>query len=118
MLIMSPWNYPFMLTLEPLADAIAAGNTAILKPSAYSPATSAVIKKLVGAVLPEEYVAVIEGGRAENQSLLEQKFDYIFFTGGTARWKAGAAKGRRAFYPGDAGDGREKPLHCGRDRQS
>ena len=83
-LIMSPWNYPFMLTLEPLADAIAAGNTVILKPSAYSPATSAVIKKLIAAVFPEEYVAVIEGGRAENQSLLEQKFDYIFFTGGTA----------------------------------
>ncbi len=71
-LIMSPWNYPFMLTLEPLADAIAAGNTVILKPSAYSPATSAVIKKLIAAVFPEEYVAVIEGGRAENQSLLEQ----------------------------------------------
>ena len=47
-LIMSPWNYPFMLTLEPLADALAAGNTAIVKPSAYSPATSAIIKKIIG----------------------------------------------------------------------
>lgn len=61
-LIMSPWNYPFMLTMEPLADAIAAGNTVILKPSAYSPATSSVIKRLIASVFPEEYVAVVEGG--------------------------------------------------------
>lgn len=56
-LIMSPWNYPFMLTMEPLADAIAAGNTVILKPSAYSPHTSAVIRTLIANVFPEEYVA-------------------------------------------------------------
>lgn len=98
-LIMSPWNYPFMLTLEPLADAIAAGNTVILKPSAYSPATSAVIKKLITAVFPEEYVAVIEGGRAENQSLLEQKFDYIFFTGGTTVGKLVLQKAAEHFTP-------------------
>ena len=82
-LIMSPWNYPFMLTLEPMVDAIAAGNTVVLKPSAYSPATSAVIKKLLTDIFPPEFVAVVEGGRAENQALLEQPFDYIFFTGGT-----------------------------------
>lgn len=81
-LIMSPWNYPFMLCLEPMVGAIAAGNCCILKPSAYSPATSAVIKKIVGEVFPEEYVAVVEGGRAENTELLNQRFDYIFFTGG------------------------------------
>ena len=98
-LIMSPWNYPFMLTLEPLADAIAAGNTVILKPSAYSPATSAVIKKLIAAVFPEEYVAVIEGGRAENQSLLEQKFDYIFFTGGTTVGRLVLQKAAEHFTP-------------------
>ena len=83
-LIMSPWNYPFMLTLEPLADAIAAGNTAILKPSAYSPATSAVIRLILSECFPLDYAAVVEGGRAENQSLLDQPFDYIFFTGGVA----------------------------------
>ncbi len=98
-LIMSPWNYPFMLTLEPLADAVAAGNTVVLKPSAYSPATSAVIKKLIAAVFPEEYVAVIEGGRAENQSLLEQKFDYVFFTGGTAVGKLVLQKAAEHFTP-------------------
>jgi len=83
-LIMSPWNYPFMLTLEPLIDAIAAGNTALVKPSAYSPATSAVIKKLLAECFPENCVAVISGGRQENQFLLRQKFDYIFFTGSQA----------------------------------
>ncbi len=80
-LIMSPWNYPFLLTLDPLIDAIAAGNTAVVKPSAYSPATTAVIEKLLTQTFVPEYVAVVTGGRSENTCLLEQKFDYIFFTG-------------------------------------
>jgi len=80
-LIMSPWNYPFLLTVGPLVDAIAAGNTAIVKPSAYSPATSALIAELLAECFPQKYVAVITGGRAENTALLEQKFDLIFFTG-------------------------------------
>ena len=83
-LIMSPWNYPCLLTLDPLADAIAAGNTAVVKPSAYSPATSAVIVKLLTECFPEEYVAVVTGGRAENSALLEQAFDFVFFTGSQA----------------------------------
>jgi len=83
-LIMSPWNYPFLLTVEPLADAIAAGNTAVVKPSAYSPATSEVIAKLIGECFPPEYVAVVTGGRKENATLLEKKFDFIFFTGSQA----------------------------------
>lgn len=81
-LVMAPWNYPFMLCMEPLAGAIAAGNCCIVKPSAYSPATSAVLKKIIEEVFPEEYVAVVEGGRTENTELLHQHFDYIFFTGG------------------------------------
>lgn len=81
-LIMSPWNYPFMLTLEPLVDALAAGNTAVVKPSAYAPATSAVIRELLESVFPPEWVAVAEGGRAVNQALLDQRWDTIFFTGG------------------------------------
>ena len=80
-LIMSPWNYPFMLTIDPLADAIAAGNTAIVKPSAYSPATSAIVEKIISECFPPEYVAVVTGGRAENAYLLEKKFDFVFFTG-------------------------------------
>ena len=81
-LIMSPWNYPLMLTLEPLADALAAGNTAILKPSAYSPATSALIAEIIGRCFPPDYVAVVTGGREQNQALLDCRFDKIFFTGG------------------------------------
>ena len=83
-LIMSPWNYPFLLTVEPLTDAIAAGNTAIVKPSAYSPATSAIVAKIIGECFPPEYVAAVTGGRAENTALLDQKFDLIFFTGSQA----------------------------------
>ncbi len=80
-LIMSPWNYPFLLTIDPLADAIAAGNTAIVKPSAYSPATSKIIEKIITECFAPEYVSVVTGGRAENTALLEQKFDFVFFTG-------------------------------------
>ena len=83
-LIMSPWNYPLLLTLDPLADAIAAGNTAIIKPSAYSPATSAMIEKLIAECFDPQYVAVVTGGRKENASLLEKKFDLVFFTGSAA----------------------------------
>lgn len=82
-LIMSPWNYPLLLTIGPLADALAAGNTAVVKPSAYSPATSALLAELLGSLFPPEYVCVITGGREENNHLLETKFDYIFFTGST-----------------------------------
>ena len=83
-LIMSPWNYPFLLTVDPLADAIAAGNTAIVKPSAYSPATSKIIEKIISECFAPEYVATVTGGRAENAALLEQKFDFVFFTGSQA----------------------------------
>lgn len=81
-LVMSPWNYPFLLTLDPLVDAIAAGNSVVLKPSAYSPNTTRVISRIIKNTFDEKYVTVIEGGRAENAHLLEEKFDYIFFTGG------------------------------------
>ena len=83
-LIMSPWNYPFLLTIDPLTDAIAAGNTAIVKPSAYSPATSRIIEKIIKECFDPEYVSVVTGGRAENAALLEQKFDFVFFTGSQA----------------------------------
>ena len=83
-LIMSPWNYPFLLSIEPLANAIAAGNTAILKPSAYSPATSRIIEKILSECFEKKFVAVVTGGRQENAALLEQKFDFVFFTGSQA----------------------------------
>lgn len=83
-LIMSPWNYPFLLSIEPLANAIAAGNTAIIKPSAYSPATSKIIEKILSECFEKKFVAVVTGGRQENSALLEQKFDFVFFTGSQA----------------------------------
>lgn len=80
-LIMSPWNYPFLLTLDPLVDAIAAGNTAVLKPSAYSPCTSEIVARIIRECFDEKYICVVTGGRAENTCLLNEHFDYIFFTG-------------------------------------
>lgn len=80
-LIMSPWNYPFLLTIDPLVDALAAGNTAVVKPSAYAPATSTLLEKLLSRTFPPELVKVVTGGRKENAGLLEQKWDLIFFTG-------------------------------------
>ncbi len=79
-LIMSPWNYPFQLSIAPLIGAIAAGNCTIVKPAEYSPNTSAVIDKIL-SIFPDEYVAVVQGAIKENTELLDQKFDYIFFTG-------------------------------------
>ena len=81
-LIMSPWNYPFLLTIGPLIDAMAAGNTAVLKPSAYAIETSKVMKTLIKENFPPEYIYVVTGGREENKALLKEHFDYIFFTGG------------------------------------
>ena len=98
-LIMSPWNYPFLLCIQPLAGAIAAGNCAVLKPSAYSPATSGVIKEVLSEVFEPEYVAVIEGGRAENRALLDERFDYIFFTGGVTVGKLVMEKASRYLTP-------------------
>ena len=83
-LIMSPWNYPVLVSLSPMVAAIAAGNTVVLKPSSYSPATSALIKAMLEATYAPEYIAVVTGGRSENQALLQQHFDKIFFTGSTA----------------------------------
>ena len=81
-LIMAPWNYPFQLTMNPFVGAIAAGNHCVLKPSNYAPHTSQAIAELVSSCFPLEQAGVILGGRAENQALLEERFDSIFFTGG------------------------------------
>ena len=98
-LIMSPWNYPFLLTLEPLIGAIAAGNCCVVKPSAYSPAASAIIRDLLAECFPPEFVSVVEGGRKENQALLDQKFDYIFFTGGVEVGREVMVKAARHLTP-------------------
>ena len=83
-LIISPWNYPVQLCLSPLVGAISGGNCAVVKPSAYAPATSAAIAKLIRETFDARYIAAVEGGRAENSALLAQRFDTIFFTGSVA----------------------------------
>ena len=83
-LIISPWNYPFHLAIVPLVGAIAAGNCAIIKPSELTPNTSKVIAKIINNNFDENYIRVIEGAKETSQKLLEQKFDHIFFTGGSS----------------------------------
>lgn len=82
-LIISPWNYPFQLAVTPLVGALCAGNTAVIKPSEYSPATSKLLARMIQECFKEEYIAVVEGGKEQNIELLSHKFDYIFFTGST-----------------------------------
>ncbi|MEH2418325.1 aldehyde dehydrogenase [Nostoc sp.] len=94
-LIIGPWNYPFNLIISPLIGAIAAGNCAIIKPSEIASHTSGIIAKIVAKHFDPAYIAVVEGGVEASQKLLAEKFDHIFFTGGTAVGKiimAAAAK--------------------------
>ncbi len=81
-LIIAPWNYPFLLSIQPLVGAIAAGNTVILKPSRASAATSAIMKELIESVFPQGLAACLYGIDGVNNTILDHKFDYIFFTGG------------------------------------
>ncbi|MDX1603713.1 MAG: aldehyde dehydrogenase family protein, partial [Salinimicrobium sediminis] len=80
-LVLAPWNYPFQLSVSPAIGALAAGNTVILKPSEYAPATSQLTKEIFAEVYTEEEVAVILGGVAISEELLKLKWDYVFFTG-------------------------------------
>lgn len=98
-LVMAPWNYPVMLCMEPLINAVAAGNCVVLKPSAYAPHVSSVLAEMLGSCFAPEYVAVVEGGRAENNELLEQHFDHIFFTGSTSVGKIVLEKAARFVTP-------------------
>ncbi len=81
MLIISPWNYPFQLCMSPLIGAISAGNCVALKPSEFAPNTSSVIKQIISEVFDSSFVSVFEGDATISQELLNQKFNYIFFTG-------------------------------------
>jgi aldehyde dehydrogenase (NAD+) len=83
-LIISPWNYPFQLTMSPLISAIASGNCSILKPSEFSAATSALIAKIVAKAFDKNEVACFEGDESVSKALLKLPFDHIFFTGSTA----------------------------------
>jgi aldehyde dehydrogenase (NAD+) len=82
-LILGAWNYPVQLLLSPLVAALAAGNCAVLKPSELAPHTAAALAKLIGDVFPPEHVAVLEGGQDLAEGLLKERFDNIFYTGGS-----------------------------------
>ena len=81
-LVIGPWNYPFLLSLQPLVSALAAGNSVVLKPSEHAPATSALIAELISAAFPTTTVQVVQGDGPVAQALLQERFDHIFFTGG------------------------------------
>lgn len=98
-LVMSPWNYPLQLCLDPVVGAISGGNCVLIKPSAYAPATSALIADLIAAEFDPGHVAVVQGGRQENQALLEQRFDHIFFTGSVEVGKLVMAAAARHLTP-------------------
>jgi len=98
-LIIAPWNYPFQLLMAPLIGAMAAGNCALLKPSELTPATSAVIAELVQKTFDPHYISVVEGGIEVNQTLLDQPFDHIFFTGSTRVGKIVMQKAARHLTP-------------------
>lgn len=98
-LVMAPWNYPVQLCLEPVVGAISAGNCIIIKPSAYAGATSHAIAKIIGDTFPQEYIAVVEGGREENKALLQEAFDYIFFTGSVEVGKTVMAAAAKNLTP-------------------
>lgn len=82
-LIISPWNYPFQLSVTPLVGAVAAGNTVVLKPSEFAPHTASIIHSIIEAVFDEEHVAVVEGDASTATTLLKKQWDYIMFTGST-----------------------------------
>lgn len=98
-LVMSPWNYPFQLTMNPVIGAVAAGNCVLVKPSAYAPRISQVMAALCEAAFDPAHVRVIEGGRSENNALLEERYDYIFFTGSPSVGQLVMQKAARHLIP-------------------
>ena len=98
-LIIAPWNYPFQLALCPLVGALAAGNHCIVKPGNAAPATARLIAEMLSECFAIEQVAVVLGGRAENQTLLDERFDSIFFTGSVRVGRIVMEKAARYLTP-------------------
>ena len=98
-LIISPWNYPIQLALSPLIAAIASGNTAILKPSEMAPASSVLLEKIITECFPPELVSVVTGGKEVSESLLQESFNFIFFTGSTSVGRTVAMKAAESLTP-------------------
>lgn len=98
-LIISPWNYPFLLSINPLIGAISAGNTVIIKPSEYSINTSNLLEQIIKETFDDSYITVVQGAVEETDQLLKQKFDYIFFTGSPKVGKIIMAKASKNLTP-------------------
>ncbi|GAA0458472.1 aldehyde dehydrogenase [Alkalibacillus silvisoli] len=98
-LIISPWNYPLHLALAPLIGAVAGGNTAVIKPSEFTTNTSQLIEKMVKETFEEKYITVIQGEKEVSEALLDEPFDYIFFTGSTQVGKAVMEKASKQLIP-------------------
>ena len=98
-LIISPWNYPVQLLLNPLVGAISSGCTAVLKPSPYVPTVSRAIEEMINETYDEKYIAVVQGNRNVNTALLDQRWDIIFFTGSPALAKTVMAAAARNLTP-------------------
>ena len=115
---MSPWNYPFLLTIEPLVDAIAAGNTAVLKPSAYSPNTSAVIERAASKTASRWNLSPSSPAAGQKTpAFLKEHFDYIFFTGSQAVGKEVMRQAAEHLTPVTLELGGKSPCHRGPNRQ-
>src|SRR5699024_2259839 len=98
-LVIAPWNYPIQLTLLPVITAIGAGNTVVIKPSEFAPHTSQLIQEMFSSTFGESYIAVVEGDKTASQALLNEQFDYIFFTGSTAVGKIIMEKASKHLTP-------------------
>ncbi|MGN8645235.1 aldehyde dehydrogenase [Gracilibacillus sp. HCP3S3_G5_1] len=98
-LIIAPWNYPFQLALAPLIGAIAAGNCAVIKPSEYTPETSALLNELIADSFSDNYITVVEGAAETSKALLQENFDYIFFTGSVSVGRAVMAAASKNLTP-------------------
>lgn len=98
-LIISPWNYPVQLLLNPLVGAVSSGCTAVLKPSPYVPTVSKVIEEMISETFDEKYIAVVQGNRTVNAALLDQRWDLIFFTGSPALARTVMAAAARNLTP-------------------
>jgi len=114
-LIVSPWNYPVQLLLSPLVGAIAAGCTAVLKPSPYVPNVSLALERMIRSAFDEQYIAVVQGNRLVNKHLFSQKFDLIFFTGSPALARTVAAAAAENLTPMVLELGGKSPCIIGKD---
>ncbi len=113
-MVIGPWNFPIALVLEPLAGAIAAGNTVLVKPSEVSSHSAKILSELIPKYLDNEAVVVVNGGALETGKILDEKFDHIFYTGGTAVGRVIMEKAAKIFDACDIGAWRKIACDCER----